>query len=49
MDVSTKTTYLLFQTQTKPLNDVNVRQAINHAIDRNALVKAVLRGERQAG
>jgi peptide/nickel transport system substrate-binding protein len=43
-DVSTKTTYLLFQTQTKPLNDVNVRQAINHAIDRAALVKAVLVG-----
>jgi len=44
MDTSTYTNYFLFQTKVKPFDDVNVRQAISHAIDRAAIVKAVLYG-----
>jgi peptide/nickel transport system substrate-binding protein len=41
---STATTYLLLNNRTPPLNDVQVRQAISRAIDRSALVNAVLAG-----
>lgn len=44
IDRSTETEYYTFNTKVKPFNDVNVRQAINHAIDRTALIKAVLYG-----
>jgi len=44
LDPSTETHYLTFNTKIAPFNDVNVRQAINHSIDRAALVKAVLYG-----
>ncbi len=44
IDTSTQTNYLTFNTAVAPFNDVNVRQAINHSIDRAALVKAVLYG-----
>jgi peptide/nickel transport system substrate-binding protein len=40
----TEITYLTFNTQVKPLNEANVRLAISHAIDRAAIVKAVLYG-----
>jgi peptide/nickel transport system substrate-binding protein len=41
---STRTDYLAFNEQVKPLQDVHVRRAISLAIDRAALVKAVLFG-----
>ena len=44
---STETTYLAFNEHVKPFQDVNVRQAISYAIDRNALVKAVVFGNGQ--
>jgi len=44
IDPSTQTNYLTFNTKVAPFNNVNVRQAINHSINRAALVKAVLYG-----
>ena len=41
---STQTNYLAFNEKHKPFQDVHVRRAISLAIDRNALVKAVLFG-----
>jgi peptide/nickel transport system substrate-binding protein len=41
---STRTDYLAFNEQRKPYQDVHVRRAISLAINRNALVKAVLFG-----
>jgi peptide/nickel transport system substrate-binding protein len=41
---STQTNYLAFNETHKPFQDVHVRRAISFAIDRNALVKAVLFG-----
>jgi peptide/nickel transport system substrate-binding protein len=41
---STQTNYLAFNEQRKPFQDVHVRRAISLAINRNALVKAVLFG-----
>jgi peptide/nickel transport system substrate-binding protein len=44
---STETTYLAFNEHVAPFKDANVRQAISYAIDRSALVKAVLFGNGQ--
>jgi peptide/nickel transport system substrate-binding protein len=44
---STETNYLAFNEHVKPFQDVNVRRAISYAIDRSALVKAVLFGNGQ--
>jgi peptide/nickel transport system substrate-binding protein len=41
---STRTDYLAFNQKAKPLQDVHVRRAISYAINRAALVKAVLFG-----
>jgi len=41
---STETNYLAFNEHVKPFQDVNVRRAISYAINREALVKAVLFG-----
>ncbi|MGH2410632.1 MAG: ABC transporter substrate-binding protein, partial [Chloroflexota bacterium] len=41
---STKTIYLLPNHLVAPFADLNVRQAMNHAIDRAAIVKAVYKG-----
>jgi peptide/nickel transport system substrate-binding protein len=41
---STRTDYLAFNEKAKPLQDVHVRRAISYAINRAALVKAVLFG-----
>jgi len=41
---STQTNYLAFNEQVKPFQDVHVRRAISLAINRDALVKAVLFG-----
>lgn len=41
---STKITYLQPSHKVAPFGDVNVRQAINHAINRAAIVKAVYKG-----
>ncbi len=41
---STQTNYLAFNELRKPFQDVHVRRAISLAINRNALVKAVLFG-----
>jgi peptide/nickel transport system substrate-binding protein len=41
---STQTNYMSFNEQRKPFQDVHVRRAISLAINRNALVKAVLFG-----
>jgi peptide/nickel transport system substrate-binding protein len=41
---STRTDYVLFNEQRKPFQDVHVRRAISYAIDRDAMVKAVLFG-----
>ena len=45
---STETTYLGFNENVKPFQDVHVRRAISYAIDRAALVKAVLFGNGQS-
>jgi peptide/nickel transport system substrate-binding protein len=45
---STETTYLGFNENVKPFKDVHVRRAISYAIDRAALVKAVLFGNGQS-
>jgi peptide/nickel transport system substrate-binding protein len=45
---STETTYLAFNEDVKPFQDVHVRQAISYAINREALVKAVLFGNGQS-
>jgi peptide/nickel transport system substrate-binding protein len=44
---STETTYLAFNEHVKPFQDVNVRRAISYAINREALVKAVVFGNGQ--
>lgn len=44
INTSTETQYFTFNTKVKPFNDVNVRQAISHAINRAALAKAVTYG-----
>jgi peptide/nickel transport system substrate-binding protein len=44
---STETTYMAFNEHVAPFQNVNVRRAISYAIDRNALVKAVLFGNGQ--
>jgi peptide/nickel transport system substrate-binding protein len=44
IDRSTQTNYFVPNTKVAPFGDVKVRQAITHAIDRAALVKAVLYG-----
>ncbi|MDB5056543.1 MAG: putative extracellular solute-binding protein family 5, partial [Chloroflexi bacterium] len=41
---STETNYFTFNTKMKPFGDIKVRQAISHAINRAAIVKAVLYG-----
>jgi peptide/nickel transport system substrate-binding protein len=41
---STETNYLAFNENVKPFQDVHVRRAISLAIDRNAIIKAVLFG-----
>jgi peptide/nickel transport system substrate-binding protein len=41
---STETNYLAFNENVKPLQDVNVRRAISYAINRQAIIKAVLFG-----
>lgn len=41
---STRTDYLAFCQKSKPFQDVHVRRAISYAIDREALIKAVLFG-----
>ena len=41
---STRTDYLMFNEQRKPFQDVHVRRAISYALDRNAMIKAVLFG-----
>jgi peptide/nickel transport system substrate-binding protein len=45
---STRTDYLGINEKVKPLQDVHVRRAISYAINRNALVKAVLFGNGKA-
>ncbi len=45
---STRTDYLLFNEKVKPFDDPHVRRAISYAIDREALVKAILFGNGQA-
>jgi peptide/nickel transport system substrate-binding protein len=44
---STRTDYVIFNDTKAPFNNQDVRQAINYAIDRNALIKAVLFGNGQ--
>jgi peptide/nickel transport system substrate-binding protein len=44
---STETNYLAFNENVKPFQDVNVRRAISYAIDRAAIIKAVLFGNGQ--
>ncbi len=46
---STEIDYLTFNEKKAPFNDVHVRQAISDAINRNALVDAVLFGNGKAG
>lgn len=41
---STETNYLAFNTKVKPFQDVKVREAISYAINRAAIIKAVLQG-----
>ena len=41
------TWYLFFQTKKPPFHDLRIRQAISHAIDREALCRGVLRGYAQ--
>lgn len=42
------TWYVMYNVAEKPFNDVKVRQALNYAIDRNAIVNKVLNGAGQA-
>lgn len=42
-----RTDYLYFDVQNPPFNDIKVRQAISHVIDRDSLIKNIL-GEKQA-
>jgi peptide/nickel transport system substrate-binding protein len=44
---STETNYLTFNEHVKPFQDVHVRQAISYAINREAIIKAVLFGNGQ--
>lgn len=44
---STETTYLTFNEQVKPFQDVHVRQAISLALNRSAIINAVLFGNGQ--
>jgi peptide/nickel transport system substrate-binding protein len=44
---STRTDYVIFNDTKAPFNNVDVRRAINYAIDRNAMIKAVLFGNGQ--
>lgn len=44
INTSTRTLYIVPNHKMKQFADVNVRQAINHAIDRKGLIKAVLFG-----
>jgi peptide/nickel transport system substrate-binding protein len=44
---STRTDYMAFNEKKAPFNDVHVRRAISEAIDRQALIKAVLFGNGQ--
>jgi peptide/nickel transport system substrate-binding protein len=44
---STRTDYIIFNDTKAPFNNQDVRQAINYAIDRNSLIKAVLFGNGQ--
>lgn len=41
---TTRTIFFYLNTQEKPTNDLKVRQAINHAIDRQAIVRQILSG-----
>jgi len=41
---STETNYMTFNTNQKPFQDVKIRQAISHGINRAAIIKAVLNG-----
>jgi peptide/nickel transport system substrate-binding protein len=41
---STRIIYLVGNLKTTPLSDIKVRQAINHAIDRKGMVRAILHG-----
>jgi peptide/nickel transport system substrate-binding protein len=43
-DPSTAITFLVLNNKIAPFNDAKVRQAISHAIDRRALIRAVLNG-----
>jgi peptide/nickel transport system substrate-binding protein len=45
---STRTDYLAFCEKSKPFQDVHVRRAISYAIDRQAIIKAVLFGNGSA-
>ena len=42
---SVRTIYIAFNYQRAPLTDVRVRQAINYAVDKEAIVKEILGGE----
>src|SRR6185312_5213747 len=42
---STQVEYLIFNTKQTPFQDMKVRQAISHGINRAAIIKAVLQGE----
>lgn len=44
---STRTDYILFNFDKKPFDNVHVRRAISYAVDRKALLKAVLYGNGQ--
>jgi len=41
---SVYTSWVAINIQKQPFNDVRVRQALNHAIDKEAIIKALLRG-----
>ncbi len=41
---TTRTIFFYLNTQEKPTNDLKVRQAINHAIDRQGIVRQILSG-----
>lgn len=42
--VNLSTSYIGFNTQKKPFDDVRVRQAINHAVDVESIIEAVMQG-----